>query len=100
MFRSVVLTPQRLTAAPLVPFSATGGRVVQIRGPGYHGEAQNDATSGSASGLAQSKAQLVVRDIVVHLFVTYQTGALLGVPQLGEAVTLAGDVGKRLASAK
>ena len=39
-------------------------------------------------------------DVIVRLFVTYHSGALLGVPQLREAVTLAGDVGRRLPRAK
>jgi hypothetical protein len=98
VFRSVVATPLRLAATPLVPSNATGGRIVQIGGSGYRGQAQNDPPT--ASGLAQSKAQLVVGDIVVHLLVTYHSGALVGVPQLREAMTLASDVGRRLARAE
>jgi hypothetical protein len=99
VFRSVVVTPLRLAAAPLVPFKATtGGPIVQIAGVGYRGEAQN--VPPTASGLGQSKAQLVAGGIVVRLFVTNHSDALLGVPQLREAVTLAGEAGRRLARAR
>lgn len=104
VFRAVVVSPQRLTAATRpAQYQTSGGPIVQIAGPGYQGEAQNDsstASAGQASGLAQSNAHVVGGEVVVRLLVTYHTTALRGVPQLREVVTLGDYVGRRLARSR
>ena len=102
VFRAVVVSPQRLTAAARpAPFEASNGRIVQIAGRGYRGQVQNDAAAEqAASGLAQSHAQIVSGNVIVRLLVTYHTAGLRGVPQLREAATLADQAGKRLVRAR
>ena len=102
VLRAVVVSPQRLTAATRpAPYETTNGPIVKIAGPGYRGQAQNDAFVGTqASGLAQSSAQIVTGDVVVRLLVTYHTIGLRGVPQLHEVAVLAAQAGKRLAHAR
>ena len=102
VFRAVVVSPQRLTAATRpTQYERRDGRIAQIAGPGYRGQAQNDAAAAQgASGLAQSSAQIVSGDVVVWLLVTYHTGGLRGVPQLREVAVLAAQAGKRLAQAR
>ena len=102
VFRAVLVSPQSLTAAGRpAPFQASDGRIVEIAGPGYRGQAQNDLTAEqAASGLTQSKAQIVSGDILVRLLVTYHTTGLRGVRQLSEVATLADRAGRRLARAR
>jgi hypothetical protein len=98
MFRAVVVTPQRLTAALRpVPFQARYGPIVRIAGPGYRGQAQNDAPSQTGPSADQAKAQVISGNVIVRLLVTYQDPALRQVPQLREVATLADLVGRRLA---
>jgi hypothetical protein len=97
VYRSVVVTPQPASAARAIRFDPSVGRIVDVTGPGYRGEAQNDPVLGSASGLAQTHAQVLSGQVIVRVFVTYQGHGLRGVPQLREAATLAGLVGRRLA---
>ena len=98
VFRAVVVSPQRLTAATRpAQYEARHGRIVQIAGPGYHGQAQNDSSAGQASGLAQSNAQIVSGEVIVRLLVTYHTTGLRGVPQLREVAMLGDAVGRRVA---
>lgn len=97
VYRSVVVTPQRVRADPPIRFDPSEGRIVDIAGPGYRAQAQNDPPSGSGSGLAQAHAQILSGQVIVRVFVTYHGSGLRGVPQLGEVSTLAGLVGRRLA---
>ena len=100
VYRSVVVTPQKLSAAPPITFDPSNGKIIEIQGSGYTGRAQNDPPSGAASGLAQAHAQVASGQVIVRVFVTYQDSGLRGVPQLREAATLAGLVGRRLARSK
>jgi hypothetical protein len=97
VYRSVVVTPQRVSAGSAAAFSTGSGRVLKLAGPGYRGQAQNDSTVGGASGLAQAHAQVRSGGVSVRVYVTYHSGGLRGVRQLREVATLANLVGKRLA---
>ena len=99
VFRAVVVSPQRLTAATRpARYEAGNGPIVKIGGPGYRGQAQNDPVAGGqASGLAQSNAQIVSGHVFVRLLATYHTTALRGAPQPREVTKLGEYVGGRLA---
>lgn len=98
MFRAVVVSPQRLTAANgPAQYQTRNGPVAHIAGPGYRGQAQNDSSSTQEAGLEQSNAQIVSGKVIVRLLVTYNGTGLRGVPQLREVATLGDYVGRRLA---
>ena len=101
VFRAVVVTPQRLTAAARPrPFQTRYGRIVEIAGRGYRGQAQNDQPSQGGPSSDQAKAQVISGNVVVRLLVTYQDPALRQVSQLREVATLADHAGKRQARAR
>jgi hypothetical protein len=81
-------------------FGPRYGPTVQIAGHGYRGQAQDDSSSISASGLDQSNAAVVSGKAFVRLLVTYHTDRLPGVSQLQEVASLADRVGRRLARRK
>jgi hypothetical protein len=86
VFRAVVVSAQRLTAATRPrQHDPKYGQIVQLAGPGYTGQAQDGPSQ--TSGLAQSNAQIIGGAVVVRLLVTYETGRLRGVPQLREVAT-------------
>lgn len=97
VYRAVVVTPQPLSAAPPVSFDPKSGTIVQLAGPGYRGQAQDDPPSGTAAGLAQAHAQVLSGQVNVRVFVTYKGSGLHGVSQLPEVATLANLVGRHLA---
>jgi hypothetical protein len=96
-FRAVVVTPQRVAAAPPGVFGPRDGPIRPIVGPGYHGQAQNAPPSETEAGLEQAHAQVISGDVIVRLQVTYKALSLRGAPQLPEAAALANRVGRRLA---
>jgi hypothetical protein len=99
VFRAVVVTPVRLTAAARpVPFQAKYGAIVAVAGPGYRGQAQNDQPSQSGQSAGdQAKAQVTSGKVFVRLLVTYHDAALSQVSQVREVATLAHQAGRRLA---
>ena len=86
MFRAVVVSPPRLTAATRrALYEARKGPIVRIAGSGYHGQAQSDpAAAQAASGLEQSTAQIVSGEVIVRLLVTYHRGASRSRTSVGE----------------
>ncbi|MFZ0387796.1 MAG: hypothetical protein WAL22_19185 [Solirubrobacteraceae bacterium] len=101
VFRAVVVTPLRVTAAARpIPFQSRYGPIVRIAGRGYRGQAQNDQPSLNGASSDQAKAQVVSGTVLVRLLVTYHDPALRQVSQVHEVATLADQVGTRLARAQ
>jgi hypothetical protein len=97
VFRSVVVTPQDLAAAPAVTFDRRYGPITPIVGRGYRGEAQDDPVPQNGATVNQAKAQVTSGDVIVRMLVTYNAQSLRRVSQVPVVATLARRVGRRLA---